>query len=315
MALRKPRETTTIGTHVTPLMLKVPLKARVDPEWDNGRACYVLKVSSQTTRANLDPRRRSNERALDEFLELGDTLERLGQPVKNLGEKREEDAERITAFVLKWGALGLCRKDALPCTHNWNRKHGERCSPCRSEPLEKWREFVASASEAITAAIRLQKDLPPSDAEAATLGLEMFHRLSPLDQRTTRMVDANERAELVFKTTRWWLDLSALRLMPTYGYEVGFGLDFEHGGRLFDLLAAQLLMAVAGAKMLALCAVCGRPFRVKQKRKPGQRTYCSLSACKKAANAMWVRESRYRARQLRGKVPARARSRDAARVE
>jgi hypothetical protein len=272
--------TMTTGIHVPPAWLAVPQTVEINAEWDRGRAKNLLRLSRDRARVQFNVRERpSNARALDEFLALAKSLE-------------SGDTKAIIAFVKKWGALNLCQQHRRPYTHL--KKPGEAtCRPSNKEPVEVWQRFVNDAQHALITAMRLHKHRPPllNDRERWELA-----RMEPEERKNELATRADDSGELATKIVREWLKDSGLTLLPQYVYGSGVTLSFEHEGRLFDLLTAQLLMAVAGAAGIGLCAECGRLFRLDRQRKPGQRTFCPRRSCQKGAAAKWVRESRSRAR-------------------
>jgi hypothetical protein len=284
---RKRTKEMPIGVHVPPAWLSIPRKVEIKGIWSSRQAKNVLHISRNRARADFNPKRQS---ALDEFLRLAEPLER-------------RDSNLILAFVKKWGVLNLCKKHPrFPFTH---QKRTEACRVSNEESLDVWRGFVIQARDALMAALELRE-----------------HRVSAHDRREMDLMKwqtpdatrkdlfrehADEKAARATEIVSRWLRDSGLVLVPYYTYGRGFSLTFEHGGRLFDLLTAQLLMAVAGASALGLCAACGRLFRLEHRRKPGHRTFCPQMSCQRIANKMWVRESRLRASQSKSATGKKSR--------
>lgn len=286
----------TVGTHVAPAILYVPKGLRVE----NGalRRSRELRKETElpdgtkkklpeggtwtmpTTVSGYDPS--SNACALDEFMQIA-----------------KAEGNEIRQFAQQWGVLNLCEHER-PYTHSWRlltRSSGRSaCIPSLAEPLRIWRKLARKAADTLAAAIRLQNDEPASEEELSEArGLPSWALKLNSDVRAPEgyeMERKHERADHILRVLEEWLSWSSLRLLPRYNGAV-FGLEFEHRN-LFDLLTAQLIMAVAKAATLGLCAHCGRPFPLERRRKPGQRTFCPDASCQKGASRFWSRD--YRAR-------------------
>jgi len=67
------------------------------------------------------------------------------------------------------------------------------------------------------------------------------------------------------------------RVLPRHNSDGTFRLELLHQHRLFDVLTAQLVMAIAKAATIGLCAKCGRPYSLKRRS-----SFCPRKNCQKA---------------------------------
>jgi hypothetical protein len=287
------KNSSVIGREVPGGMLRVVPAASASP-WDGletgfmnvgKRQMLVIKPAEKGRLGHdvLGDRSRGkdwgqNAHVLDDFLRLD-----RADPAS------KKDESDVLAFARTWGLLYFC-DHRKPYTHWIKERLTPPCVP-HVDPVEDWRSFAHEAKSIISAARRLANDDPPDHEEAAAIDLGHYERQRKASNSAD--IDAQIRTERIGRIADVldkWVSYSSLVINPLFE---GFGvaLDFDHQGLLFNLLTAQLMMAVASAPALELCSNCGRLFRGR-KRKPGTRRYCPNQECQRAANTYWHKISR-----------------------
>jgi hypothetical protein len=233
-------ESGVLGRHVPGpqfLIPRVELKG-TDLVWEFGK-----------NNRNVAGSKRSLEGALDDFIRL------------NVGSNDD-----VLAYARTWGVLGLC-EHGLPFTQAsprevWrdfafggSRATTKQCVPRRREPLRIWRDFSRRFEKVVQGVARLREDPPKNSIELAA------------------------RWEGWIGWVNYWLEMSGAGLIcysesdKLQDLPKSLTVGFEHYG-LFDLLTAQLLIAVLRANPPAICAACGTFFIPQRAATRGTRRFC-----------------------------------------
>lgn len=232
------------------------------------------------------------------------------------------DTKKIYMFAKKWGPLGLCQH-GLPRTHSWGttfqygrneRNQRNTCQSLNTEPIDSWRRWSEKfrAVLNVTANVYAGRHGKIGDwrlifEDTGWWNEEHYLGWGEEGEDESLIYDGYWVSEVTTPERMWLMDivnnyLDMGRVGPRIllignNYEdiptrVFFAGEFSSS--LFGVLAFQLMIAVSGTNVPAICSACGMTYFPKRRPKAGQSNYCHRKSCgHKAA----VRDASRRFRQ------------------
>lgn len=206
--------------------------------------------------------------------------------------------EKYLTYAGNWGLLDLCEQHHAPTSHNHDCKP---LVPTRThvftttakaakdnreqlfsagEPISAWRSYAKFARALLNIAARLHQGEVGSDEDWRTLHSDRCGFLG-WDYATERrkaevFPDLERERSLIAEGVNYWLVLGDVRPRISWSHSRPI-IEFECSkpyGKLFAVLAIQLMMAITQLDSLAICSACGQSYMPKRRPKSTQRRYC-----------------------------------------
>jgi hypothetical protein len=233
--------------------------------------------------------------------------------LEDFADLSEKESTAIREFANKWGRLGLC-KHHLPATHTLpgvvRTEARLMCEEQPSEHVQDWRQWskkfrilwrASMMLHVFEHADRQELEIIFPDADWPRDFWEGLSTKKLWEGKTYwESEDFSVEWGLLMEVLNYYIDLSGLRFrfrfdpssnLSTIVPRISLGCPYR--GRLFGVLATQLMFAASTTEGAAVCSACGLPFFPKRRPKAGQRRFCDRPLCgRKAANRHAARDFR-----------------------
>jgi hypothetical protein len=207
-------------------------------------------------------------------------------------ELADASDEKILAYAIQYGRLGLCKHGELQhLATDWPDCMQSGLGGKFVEPLRRWREHAKRARALLNAIAQFSKRGVVSDVTLIALNENLGRSAAALEE-----IRREGWSSIGLQVQIW---LRAFRVRPELLYDRGgkrFHIRLRGRPGLGSALAMQFMILVGQSKGFAICASCARPFPPKRQVSPSRESYCG----KCGIRAAWRDAQRRRRKKIRG---------------